>query len=135
MRIQYAACASGILAALVVLAGCSPPTTAEVSGLVTIDGQPVQRGAINFDPVDGNTPTAGGVINEGRYSVMVPITTMKVRIKASKVVGKRKLYDTPDSKEVDVVEEAAPARYNTETELTFEVKPGKNHKDFELQSK
>ena len=126
---------AGGLATLLVLAGCSEPKTAEVSGTVTVDGEPVKRGSISFFPTDGNAPTAGAVIKDGLYSTKVPITAMKVKISAPKVIGKRKLYDAPDSKEVDVVEEGLPAKYNKDTELTFEVKPGKNQKDWELQSK
>ena len=125
---------TGGLVTLLALVGCSESKTAEVSGTVTVDGQLVKRGSISFIPTDGNTPTAGGPIKDGHYSVMVPITAMKVKITAPKVIGKRKLYDTPDSKEVDVVEEGLPAKYNQDTELTLEVKPGQNHKDFALQS-
>jgi hypothetical protein len=134
VQTQRAACVGGILLSLLVAAGCAPPTTAEVSGTVKIDGQLVKRGSISFYPLDGNSPTAGGTITDGHYSVMVPITTMQVRITAPKVVGRKKLYDTPDSPEKDILVDSLPARYNTESELTLEVKPGKNHKDFELQS-
>ena len=89
MRIQRAAYASGTLAALLVLAGCSEPKMAEVSGAVTLDGQPVKRGAISFIPLDGNTPTAGGEIRDGRYTATVPITTMKVSISARRLSARR----------------------------------------------
>ena len=44
---------------------------------VEMDGNPVEAGTIMFVPVDGQTPTAGGEIKNGRYSVRVPIAEMK----------------------------------------------------------
>jgi hypothetical protein len=60
---------------------------------------------------------------------------MKVSLSATKVVGKKKIYPTPESPEMDITVESLPARYNENTELTLDVKPGKNEKDFPLTSK
>ena len=85
-----------------------------------------------FIPADGNTQTTGGTIAQGRYQVEVPPGLMKVSISAPKVVGKKKIYDTPDSPEMSVTQEAVPARFNEQTELTLQVIEGKNEKDFDL---
>jgi hypothetical protein len=122
------------MAALLALAGCSG-NDGKVSGTVTVDGKPLENGSILFVPVDGKTPTTGGSIKEGHYSVRVPIGKMKVSISAPKVVGRKKIYPTPDSPEMPVTKEALPSRYNEETSLTLDVQPGKIQKDFELQSK
>ena len=58
---------------------------------------------------------------------------MEVRI--PKVVGKKKLYDTPDSPEQEIMEEVLPAKYNEVTELRVDIKKGINTKDFELKTK
>ena len=53
--------------------GCSKNAiTAEVSGIVTVDGEPAETGAIGFFPTDGKSPTAGGTIKAGHYSAQVP---------------------------------------------------------------
>jgi hypothetical protein len=127
--------AGGVLAALLALAGCGGGKTAQVNGTVKVDGKPVESGAIMFVPVDGKTSTAGGEIKDGRYSVQVPVGAMKVSISAPKVVGKKKVYPTPNSPEMPVTKEALPARYNEQTELRLDVKPGTNPKDFDLQGK
>lgn len=126
---------AGGLATLLVLAGCSEPKTAEVSGTVTVDGEPVKRGSISFFPTDGNAPTAGAVIKDGLYSTKVPITAMKVKISAAEGHRQEETVRRARQQGGDVVEEGLPAKYNKDTELTFEVKPGKNQKDWELQSK
>jgi hypothetical protein len=116
------------------LAGCEDGKTALVTGAVEVDGKPVESGTLMFVPVDGQTPTAGGPIKDGHYSVRVPITTMKVSISVPRVIGRKKIYDTPNSPEMPITVEALPARYNEQTELKIEVKPGTNAQDFRLSS-
>jgi hypothetical protein len=50
-----------------VIAGCGDKGS--VSGLARYDGKPIGNGAITFMPVDGNGPTVGGRIADGRYLV------------------------------------------------------------------
>jgi hypothetical protein len=124
------------VAALAAVAGCSgPPTHGEVTGTVTVDGKPAPRGAVTFIPVDGKSQTAGGEIKDGRYTARVPLGLAKVEVRVPKVVGRKKLYDTPDSPFQDVLEEVLPDRYNNSTQLTLDVKPGKNEKDWDLKSR
>ena len=52
----------------------------------------------------------------------------------AKVVGKRKMYETPDSPTVDVVEELLPERYNAQSELSITVKAGSQEAEFPLES-
>src|SRR3954452_20293684 len=109
-------------AALVLAAAGCGSRRRVVPGTVTVDGKPVERGAIQFLPADGAGPTAGGVIENGRYHVLASPGTMKVVINATKVVGHRKLYDDlADSPVIDVVQEVLPAKYSDvrKSELTI----------------
>jgi len=54
--------------ALATLPGCGS-SLASISGKVTLDGQPLERGYINVLPADGNTTPVGAEITKGRYSV------------------------------------------------------------------
>jgi hypothetical protein len=123
------------LAALGLMTGCGGnPNRGNVAGTVTVDGQPA-TGAISFMPVDGKAPSTGGSIEAGRFAVEVPFGTSKVAIRVPKVVGQRKLYDTPNSPVQPVMDESLPAKYNDATELTIEVKPGDNPQNFDLKTK
>jgi hypothetical protein len=62
----------------------------------------------------------------------VPLGNTKVVISGSKVVGSKKVYDTPDSPVRPVTAEMLPAKYNTATELRYDVQSGKQTKDFNL---
>jgi hypothetical protein len=49
--------------------GCGSGNFGTVSGSVTYNGTPIEKGTISFYPVDGNSPTAGGEIANGKYKV------------------------------------------------------------------
>ena len=124
-----------LAAALLGCSGGSPSDRGDVQGRVIVDGQPVQSGAIVFTPVDGASATAGGKIADGKYDVTAPLGLCKIAIRVPKVVGEKKLYDTPNSPVRTVTDETLPARFNDETELTYDVQPGSQEHDFELSTK
>lgn len=127
---------SGVVSlALVALSGCGDNSMAEVKGTVTWEGAPLASGALRFQAVDGNSPTTGGAIKDGQYLVKVPVGKMKVSITAPKVVGQKKVYDTPDSPVRPVTAELLPAKYNEQSELIIDVTPGTVEKNFDLRSK
>jgi hypothetical protein len=123
--------------ALVVLAflpGCDDgPRTAEVTGTVKVAGQiPPAGSSITFIPTDGKSPTAGATLQDGRYSVRVPVGITKVEIRVPRPVARPGPKVQGPGSEGGLIEESLPAKYNDQTELTFEVKPGKNEKDWDL---
>jgi hypothetical protein len=126
-----------LLVCLVASAGCkgSEATTGTVTGEVTLDGQPLKTGLIRFVPADGKTPTADATITDGKFTAVVPLGEKKVEISAPKVVGKTKMYDTPDSPVVDEVADIIPKQYNVRTTLTLTVQKGTQEKKFELKSR
>jgi hypothetical protein len=116
--------------------GCnSEPSQSTVKGSVTLDGQPLTEGRITFIAVDGGVQTAEAKIASGQYEAVVPPGEKRVEIRAPKVTGKQKMYDTPDSPSVDVVTELLPPRYNVDSTLTMTVGDGEQEKSFELTGK
>ncbi|WP_207397062.1 hypothetical protein [Bremerella alba] len=115
-----------VLCVLPVL-GCSPGNKSgevEVSGTATIDGEPIPAGSISFVATDKSAPTGGGVIKDGQFTGFTMPGTKKVLVVGSKVVGKEKLYDTPDSPTRDKLESIVPPKYQsiqtTPLEVTIE---------------
>ena len=116
--------------------GCSGSSSeGTVEGTVTLDGMPLKEGDVRFVPADGKSQTASAKISDGKFTAQVPTGEMRVEISASKVIGKRKMYNTPDSRVVDKVSELLPLRYNAKSELRLTVKPGVQDEAFPLQSK
>lgn len=125
------------LALAIAVTGCSKESSSKgtLSGTVTLDGAPVKSGTIRFDPVDGRTASADVMITDGKYTAAVVPGDKRVSISAQKVVGKKKMYDTPESPVVDLTEEMIPKRYNALTELKLTVGAGSQDKNFDLTSK
>jgi hypothetical protein len=133
--IAHARFAASSIAVCLFFAGCgSRNGLTEIGGAASYDGQPIRSGTINFLPADGNSPTAAGVITDGKYALKVAPGKKKVQIEAFKIVGRRHLHPN-DSKSpmVDVQEQILPERYNAKSELTCEVTSGVRVYDFALE--
>lgn len=108
----------------------------KVTGTVTVDGKiPAEGSSITFFPTDGKSPSAGGLIEKGKYSASVAVGKAKVEIRAPRPMkgGKAKAEEGPSVG--NLIEESLPAKYNDKSELTFEVKSGTNEKNWELSTK
>jgi hypothetical protein len=130
------------LAVLLLVAGCGKMGNhAEIHGTVTLDGKPLERGSILFEPM-GETKGAvtGGEIKEGRYDLPrwkgPAIGWNRVRIMAVRKTG-RMLPNPmgPPGSMNEVYEGAVAARFDTESTLKVEVHPGDNSQDFAAESK
>ena len=123
-----------LTAALLTAVGCGTgqPPTGIVNGDVTWDGQPLKDGHIRYEAADGKS-TGEAPIKDGKFTATVQTGDMKVRISANKVIGKKKMYDTPDSPTVDMTEEMLPPKYNVQTELKATVASGTQTAKFELK--
>jgi hypothetical protein len=118
------------------ITGCSRgPAMTKVAGVVTIDGRPLQKGSITFEPIDGRGITVGATIEGGSYVTEAMPGEKKVRITGFEVVGQVPAYkNVPNSRMNDVVKDIVPSRYNNNTELTLEVEESETTGNFELES-
>lgn len=123
--------------------GCGPagPERAEVSGIVTFNGQPVEQGAISFFPAPGVIgPEAGGEIKDGKY--FLPRRTgpvvgkNRVELRSFQKSG-RKIQDptAPQGTLADEITNIFPPEYASQSTLVREVQSGKNVIEFQIESK
>ena len=124
-----------VLLIVTIVGSSSKPSGGTVKGTVTLDGQPLAAGQILFVAVDQNAQAAEATITAGQFEALVPPGEKRVEIRAPKVSGKKKLYDTPDSPTVDVIAELLPAKYNVDSELKLTVDGSVQEQKFDLQSK
>src|SRR5260370_38063370 len=109
--IGRAAGAVGLLTALALAAGCGGGSTGEVTGTVRVDGKPPPPGSsITFFPMDGKSPTAGGLIEDGKYTVRVPVGMAKIEIRVPRPVSRPKEVKEGSGPQGDVVEESLPPK-------------------------
>jgi hypothetical protein len=132
---------AGVVIALLICDGCGSDRI-PLSGEITFDGKPVQKGSITLEPVDRQGATTGGEIVEGKYQLVgdaAPLPGKKiVRISAIRKTG-RMIAAGPPLPSGAMVEEMIryiPERYNTQTTLTCEVsRDGSKKIDFTLSSR
>ncbi len=117
---------------IILLAGCGKSNVGIVTGTIMVDGSPAKDGSIAFFPVDGKSPTTGAEIRDGQYRAQVPLGAVRIEVRVPKVVGQRKLYNTPNSPVMPLFEESLPAKYNDQTTLELVVQPGENRQDYQL---
>lgn len=83
-----------------------------VNGLVTVNGLPLAKGKIVFEPASGEGRAIGAKIKNGRYSLEVPAGKHRLRINGTG--------------------ESIPAKYNKKSKIHCEVSRGKNTVHIEL---
>jgi hypothetical protein len=133
--LRVVVCAA-VIALGLIWPGCSRgPATGTVVGDITLDGQPLSKGHLEFTPVDGQGQTGGAIIEGGKFIATVPVAKMQVKIRSPKVIGKRKAYDTPEAPWEDELAEALPAKYNDRSDITLEVQRGRQEVRYDLKSK
>ncbi len=134
MLMQRTAWVGGCLVLLLTLAGCGgEPSLGEVTGTVTYNGKEVEDGSISFEAKDGKGD-GGGIIKNGKYTARkVPVGLARVKIVNAKEYARKKLYDAPDSPTRALTRNDLPEKFNTKTELEFDVKPGPNEKNWDLK--
>ncbi len=126
---------AGLFAGLLVF-GCSqPPLAGVVAGEVFLDNAPLAKGRIRFIPTDEKSRPVDAEIVNGKFESRVPPGECRVEVTAPKVIGKKKMYNTPDSPEVEEIAELLPERFNVKSTLSMTVQPGRQEKRFEVQIK
>lgn len=127
----------GWLLICLLLAGCGPAyDLGRVSGIVTLDGAPLPQATVIFSRGHGRM-SVGLTDADGRYQLQYTNSqpgaepgTHTVRI-TSQIDSVRSEGGVPA---ITGRPELLSARYHDKTELTAEVKPGRNTIDFELSS-
>jgi len=119
--------AAGVLLPLAI--GCGyADGMAGVTGTVRLDGKPLVGASVRFT-VQGQPPSWGRTDDNGNYELSrtrsvsgAAIGTNQVKVSTYRNLGDR------------ILPETVPARYSTNSELVYEVKPGNNRIDLDLTS-
>jgi hypothetical protein len=129
------AAAGVLLITLATVTGCGGGK-ATVEGTVTTDAGKIETGAVTFVPAEGGDKATkvSGRIFDGKYEITdsqgLTAGKYKVEINWNKKTGKK---IPNDGGLIDETKEGLPPKYNTQTELTAEVKSGSNMINFDLK--
>jgi hypothetical protein len=112
----------------------------EVRGAITCDHQPVEEGAISFEPADGNGSTSGAPIVGGRYALTgdakVAPGPKIVRVRAFRKTGRKVPAMAGSAGLTEDMVQYLPPRYNDRSTLKVEVQPGQvNEINLDLESR
>jgi hypothetical protein len=132
-----AALVLGVVAGLVAGCGSDAPKVeyADVTGKISYKGEPLKMGTVTFQPRSGASAT-GEIQADGTYSLKGVIGPNKVMV-ASREAEPGPSAD-PESRKAAAArgppKNFIPPEYETpNSKLTFEVKPGANKADFDLE--
>ncbi|QDT40119.1 hypothetical protein Pan241w_01720 [Gimesia alba] len=106
------------------------PQLGQVSGIVTMDGAPLADAELTFEPKSGS-PSVGRTDDAGKYQLAYNQNSKGAvlgqhTVRISKFGEPGSPNDTMDQ---------VPAKYNTNSKETAEVKEGENEINFDLNSK
>jgi hypothetical protein len=125
--------------ALAALSGCNDPLARqEITGEVTLKGQPVEDGFIHFEPLDGQPTGDGAQIVKGRYRIpkakgLSPGKYKVIIIAGNELSGEGNA--SPDSPHAGKRQpkERIPPEYNEQSKVVKEVtRDGPNKFDFAI---
>lgn len=118
-------CASVLLLALMAGCGDDTPPLGEVTGTVTLDGEPLEGVIVVFKPEVGR-PATGTTDAQGKYTLEYIYEVPGCKVGPNKVFLEWPLGATNAK--------ALPTRYTSASELSAEVKDGSNTIDLKLES-
>jgi hypothetical protein len=108
--------------------GCSQSNGKRaLSGSVTLNGQPLKSGSIQFESLQGQPKafSSGGMISDGRFAIPgasgLPPGKYRAMINAASTPFMKP--GPPGSQPLMDTKELVPASYNTDSKLIVEVKP------------
>ncbi|MCA9023501.1 MAG: hypothetical protein KDA74_25305 [Planctomycetaceae bacterium] len=127
---------------LVLLSACGggsdTPPLGTVTGVVTLDDKPLADAEVTFQPEKGR-PSLGKTDSEGNYTLVYTASDNGALIGTHKVLITTAVEAFSDESgagnDREARPEILPPKYNAQTTLTAQVKPGTNTIDFPLKSK
>jgi hypothetical protein len=122
---------------LIALIGCTGDQGAAVSGTVTLDGAPLDDATITFVPKSGGQRQAAWApVAGGKYAIDsasgLGTGEFRVEIRAVRSGSEKANANEPT---LTTAKDIVPAKYNNQSALTAEIKPGANVANFDLKSK
>jgi hypothetical protein len=129
IRLTRTPCATAIfITALLILSGCGgdPLGRHAISGTVTVEGTPLEKGNIAFTPTEKSSTSSGTVIEGGKYSIKqdkgLPVGKYRVTINAP-VPGTGGAVQTnaPPGEPIPPPQEMIAPEWNEKSEQSIEV--------------
>lgn len=124
-----------LIIALILQTGCSDQGS-QVTGNVTLDGQPLSNAGVEFIPTsDSGRIATGRTEPDGKFQLTTSKSVSGVFPGQYKVKITTQMTTGTSDADLKTTPERVPAKYNKKTELTRTVEDGLNQMDFDLLTK
>lgn len=110
------------------MVGCGGEQFGNVSGKVTLDGQPLAGATVEFSP-EGGSPAYGVTDEQGRYTLLFSADQKGAAVGNQRV----RIFSFNEGRPRE--KERVPVKYNRQSELVRDVKRGQQTFDFDLLTK
>lgn len=130
---------SSVAVVVLAIVGCSAgpgdqPDLGSVTGVVTLDGKPLWKAKVEFEPASGR-PSSGVTNAKGEYELVYSPDEKGAKVGKHTVRITTFAVGEGDAGDVVVTQpEKVPVVYNTKTELEANVVAGPNTIPFELRT-
>lgn len=106
-------------------------TLGRVTGVITLDGQPLADADVTFQPEGEGRAAVGTTDSQGHYELVY----LNDAIVGPNLVSVTTFRDAADDGSTPEVPEKLPSRYQSDSSVKVEVEKGSNTFDFDLESK
>lgn len=117
--------------------GGTAPPLGQVSGVVTLDGEPLEHAQLIFQPENGR-PSVGETDSSGYYELSYTGTTTGALIGPHKVLITSAIEaysdESGEGQDRAARKELLPPKYHSQTTLTANVEQGSNEINFDLKT-
>jgi hypothetical protein len=125
----------GLLGIAALLTGCGGEMkVAPVSGVVTLDGKPLDRASVVFKPEAGGRPSFGVTDDQGRFTLAYSMNEDGAEVGRATVTVSTKLQADGAAENAPRAAERVPARYAKQP-LKVTVEAKKNEVELGLKTK
>lgn len=119
------------LAVLSLCAGCGDKL-AKVTGTVTFNGEPVSRGFISLEPVDGKGTVSGASVENGKFEMEDVVPGEKIA-RISAAYSKEIRKNPEDGSEMEICEDLLPPEYGSGSKLRLKVELPSTKADYNIE--
>ena len=122
------------LVAIAPLCGCAGDNRVPIAGAVTLDGNRIDKGTIQFKPADGLGPSAEAKIEQGQYEVLVAPGQKHVFISGLRQTGVA--YPSgPEGPAIPMYDEILPPHYLEPGAVQCTIEESDQGRNFDLSGK
>ncbi len=112
--------------------GCGGDGMTTVSGTLCWQGVPIQKGRIQFIPIDGKSAQTEAVVTDGKYSVKVPPGEKRIQIYAFEEGPERNVMDRGKvAGTIRDLKQILPPEMNEKSQIQVTIRGGKQRYDYE----